>query len=399
VRGALRVICASVAATGHFLPALALARELQARGHEVAVLTPERWRSVVGELGMRFVPWDEPELSAADWHGRAATTKLADVARRLIPLIGERGADVVVGDPFTQAPMLAGEAAGVRTATLLPDPYHVPERGLPLFAQGLLPPRTALGRAAWSALWPSANRTRRVVRAMLNQLRTELDLPPLERLDGVISDGLAMVATFPQLEYPRRRWPAHVHVTGPMLFDLPHPEVGLPRGDEPLVLVVPSTTGLDAPARFIRVALDALEGEPVRVVATLSGSGERWARPTPANAAVVDWLPFGQAMPEAAAVVCQGGHGTVASALGEGVPVLVCPIGGNTSQIGARVAWAGVGLMLPERLFAPAPLRWAVKRMLTEPQMSARAGSIAASARFNRGVTRGADLVERYARR
>ena len=398
MNGRLRVICASVAATGHFLPSLALARELHARGNDVAVHTPERWRDVVESQGIRFLAAEEPPAATMTGGLPVETEELAGVARAAVPLIREQRPHVVVSDPFTQAPMLAAELAGARTATLIPDPYHVPLPGLPVFAQGLLPPRTPLGRQAWQAAWPLADRARRHTRVILNELRAQLDLPPLERLDGVISDGLAMVATFPQLEYPRP-WPPHVHITGPMLFDLPAPELDPPPGAEPLVLVVASTTGLDAPSSFVQLALDALESEPVRVVATVSRAGERWRGAIPANARIVDWLDLESALPQARLVVCPGGHGTVARALAEGVPVLVCPIGGNTAQTGARVAWAGAGQMLPRRLLRRGPLRWAVRRMIAEPAFAARARSVAAWGRVNHGPARGAELVERYARR
>ena len=74
------------------------------------------------------------------------------------------------------------------------------------------------------------------------------------------------MATFPQLEYPRR-WPPGVEVTGPMTFELPHPDIELPGGDAPLVLVAPSTAQ-DPDNRLVRMALEALADEPVRVVAT-----------------------------------------------------------------------------------------------------------------------------------
>ncbi len=64
----------------------------------------------------------------------------------------------------------------------------------------------------------------------LNVQRARLDLPPLERFHGGISPDLALVATFPQLEYPRS-WPAGVEVTGPMTFEQPHHEIELPPGD------------------------------------------------------------------------------------------------------------------------------------------------------------------------
>ena len=157
------------------------------------------------------------------------------------------------------------------------------------------------------------------------------------------------MATFPQLEYPRR-WPAGVQVTGPMEFEIPYPEVELPEGDEPLVLVAPSTAQ-DPELRLLRASLEALAEEPVRVVATANRRQPGGALPeAPANAVVVDWLSYSQVMPEAALVVCHGGHGTVARALGAGAPVLCCPAVGDMAENAARVAWAGAGLMLPWRL-------------------------------------------------
>ncbi len=102
-------------------------------------------------------------------------------------------------------------------------------------------------------------------------------------------------------------------------------------------------------------------------------------------------------MPAAAAIVSHGGHGTVARALGAGTPVLVCPIIGDMSETAMRVDWAGAGLSLPWRLCRPAPLRWALRRLLHEPSFTAKAEAIAAWGRANNGAVRGAELVERLA--
>jgi len=48
-------------------------------------------------------------------------------------------------------------------------------------------------------------------------------------------------------------------VTGPMEFELPYPDVELPAGDAPLILVAPSTAK-DPECRLVRVALEALAG-------------------------------------------------------------------------------------------------------------------------------------------
>ena len=183
--------------------------------------------------------------------------------------------DVVVSDILTLAPALAAEVADVPRVTLIPHVYPVHGDGLPFFGFGLRAARTALGRAVWRAGGPVLEAGLRRGRRELNEERAALGLAPQERFHGGISEGLVLVATYPQLEYPRR-WPAHVHVTGPMFFELPYQEVALPDGDKPLVLVAPSTSQ-DPDGRLVRVALEALADEPVRVVATWNRE-ERRAR-------------------------------------------------------------------------------------------------------------------------
>jgi UDP:flavonoid glycosyltransferase YjiC (YdhE family) len=227
----------------------------------------------------------------------------------------------------------------------------------------------------------------------MNETRRAVGLRPLERVHGGISEELALVATLPQLEYPRR-WPRHAHVTGPMEFELPYPEIALPPGDGPLVLVA-SSTAQDPELRLMRAALEALGDEPVRVVATANRrQPDGPLAPAPANAVVVEWLSYSQVMPHAALVVCHGGHGTVARALGAGVPVLCCPAAGDMAENAARAAWAGVGLMLPWRLLGPNSLRWAARGILGDDGFSRRAAKIAAWARDHDGGERGAHLVE-----
>ena len=229
-------------------------------------------------------------------------------------------------------------------------------------------------------------------RRELNQQRELAGLPAVERFHGGTSEGLALVATFPQLEYPRR-WPAHVHVTGPMEFESWSADVELPEGDGPLVLVAPSTAQ-DPECRLVRVALRALAEEPVRVVATTNGHVPEEDIEVPANARLYGWVRYSQVMAAADLVVCHGGHGTVARALGLGAPVLCCPAVGDMSENGARVGWAGVGLALPWRLLAEGSLRVSVRRMLGDASFAARASEIAAWAAAHDGAGRGAELVE-----
>jgi UDP:flavonoid glycosyltransferase YjiC (YdhE family) len=393
-RGPMRLMVAAFGDAGHAFPAIALGRALAERGHEVVVETWERWREVVEALGLEFTAAEEYRVFPPPPAGSGDATA-AEAARALIPLLEGWHPDALVSDILTVAPPLAAEILGVRRATLIPHPYPVQEDGMPFFATGAVRARTPIGRGLWRAGKPLLEIGLRRGREELNEQRAALGLAPMERFHGGISEELVLVATFPQLEYPRR-WPPQVKVTGPMEFELSFPDIELPGGDAPLVLVAPSTAK-DPECRLVRSALDGLAEEPVRVVATTNRAQPQRPIEVPDNAMLVDWLSYSQVMPEAALVICHGGHGTTARALGTGVPVLCCPVAGDMAENAIRVAWAGAGLSLPWRLCKPAPLRWAARRILGDASFGDRTAQLAAWGRVNDGAQRGADLVERFA--
>jgi MGT family glycosyltransferase len=390
------VLVAAFGDPGHVFPAISLGRALAGRGHEVVIETWEERRGAVEGAGLGFAAAEEYKMFPPPEPDSADGQHAAEAARALLPLLAEMRPHVVVSDILTLAPALAAERAGVPLATLIPHIYPVVEPGLPFFAIGLRPPRTPLGRAIWRTGQRALNVGLEHGRRDLNLQRRRLDLPPVDRFHGGISPELALVATFPQLEYPRQ-WPAGVEVTGPMTFEVPHPQIELPPGDRPLVLVAPSTAH-DSENHLVRTALKAFAGEPVRVVATTNRVVPQRPIEVPANAVLVDWLSYSQLMPAASLVVSHGGHGTVARALGAGTPVLICPIIGDMSETAMRVSWAKAGLSLPWRLCRPKPLRWAARRILGDGSFAARAGEIAAWGRENDGAERGAALVESLAR-
>jgi UDP:flavonoid glycosyltransferase YjiC (YdhE family) len=182
-------------------------------------------------------------------------------------------------------------------------------------------------------------------------------------------------------------------ITGPLEFELPHPEIALPPGEAPLVLVAASTAQ-DPGCELIRRTFAGLADEPVRVVATTNG--HRPVRPieVPANGVLVDWLSYSQVMAAADVVVCHGGHGTIARALVLGRPLLVSPAVGDMAENAARVAWAGAGLTVPGRLRHPATIRWAVRTLLEDDRYRRAAKRIATSPWASGGADRAAAAVE-----
>jgi UDP:flavonoid glycosyltransferase YjiC (YdhE family) len=394
--GGLRLLVAAFGDPGHSFPAIALARELRRRGHEVLVETWEHWRDAVEGEGLGFTAAQEYTVYPPPGPDTPDGQTAAAAARALARLMDGYRPDLVVSDILTLAPTLAAEVAGVPHATLIPHVYPVQRVGMPMYSIGMRPPRTAVGRLGWRATGPLLAMGLRRGRDELNEIRARLGLGPLDRFHGGISELLAVVGTFPQLEYPRE-WPEHVRVTGPLFFELAAEEVEIPEGDGPLVVVAPSTSQ-DPECELVRVALEALADQPVRVLATTNRHRPEVPIEVPGNAVLVDWMPYTQVMPAADVVICHGGHGTVVRGLSFGAPVLACPAVGDMAENAARVAWSGTGLSLPRRLLSSRGIRLATRRLLGEERFRDTAGEVAAWSAEHDGAAAAAELVEEAAR-
>ena len=117
--------------------------------------------------------------------------------------------EVVVADILTSAAALAAELEGRRWATLVPHVLPMGEPGFPVYAVGArLPAHARSGGASGAFVRPLVMTGEEQGRVELNGARERVGLPPLAHVHGGISRELALVATFPQLEYPRPGgWP------------------------------------------------------------------------------------------------------------------------------------------------------------------------------------------------
>jgi UDP:flavonoid glycosyltransferase YjiC (YdhE family) len=397
----LRVFLGAFGQPGHAFPMLALGERLVQRGHCVALETWSRWRPHVEAAGMTF-------LAAPEYHvfptlerplkPYEAVVRATAVSRQAIV---DWQAEVVVHDILTLAPALGGELERVPVATLIPHLHPVSGPGFPPYAIGARLPRTDVGRRFWARMQRPVEAGLRQGRRELNETRRRLGLPALERLHGGLSDRLCLVATFPELEYPRT-WPGHVHVVGPLLWEPPFGDVTPPPGDGPLILVAPSTAQ-DPGQLLLRVAVAGLgtreaQGRGLRVLASANRRTLTQPVALAPNIAFVNWVSYSRTMPRCDLVVCHAGHGTLVRALSAGVPVLAVPHSGDMGENAARIDWSGAGLRLPWRLLSPRTVRAAVLRAL-DPALGLRdrAAEFSAWAAAHDGPTQAAELIEQLA--
>jgi UDP:flavonoid glycosyltransferase YjiC (YdhE family) len=400
---------------------IALGRALAARGHEVTLQTWTRWRAHVQREGLAFAPAPEYTVFPSGPEPLDFYEAVVRATRDTQPLLRALDPEVVVADILTLAPALAAELQGAPLATLIPHVYPHGEPHFPIYSLGARMPRTSVGRALWRRAQRPVTAGLELGRRELNRTRARLGLPALAHVHGGISRELALVATFPQLEYPRR-WPEHVRVVGPLMWEPPEqqggaverwlgdladaPAVGAngreaqrPVEDElPVVLIAPSTAQ-DRGHRLLRAALEGLADAPVRVLATYNRRLPREPLQVPANAAVVEWIVYSRAMPRCDVVVCHGGHGTLVRALACGAPVVACPAVGDMNENAARLDWAGAGVRVPRRFVSPRILRLAVERVLADRSMRARARELAMWAGGHDAGREAARLLEGLAER
>jgi UDP:flavonoid glycosyltransferase YjiC (YdhE family) len=381
---------------GHAFPAIALAKELHLRGNDVCVETWSKWQEHVEREGMRFAA---APVYTVFGDGKAplkpyqAAVKASAVTGALIE---EFDPEAVVADILTVAAALAAEVHGRAWATLVPHVLPTPASGFPPYSIGARLPRTRVGREMWRRFDPLLRGGLEQGREQLNDSRARVGLPPLDHVHGGISRELALVATFPQLEYPRPERQPWVKVTGPLMWEQPFGPVELPPGDDPLVLVAPSTAQ-DPEHRMLRAALAGLADEPVRVIATTNRREPPEPIAVPGNARLVDWLSYARTMPTCDAVILHAGHGTLVRALSCGVPVLACPAAGDMNENAARVSWAGAGVALPRRLITPRGVRLALRRLLGDSGYARRAAELRDWASAHDGGAAAAAEVEALA--
>ena len=372
----LKVLIGAFGDPGHAFPAIALGRALRARGHDVTLETWQRWREHAGARGAGFAP--APEYQVFPTRERplkpyAAAARAALETRELVRELGAGRGRQRRADARRQP---GGRARGPPPRDPRPALLSAPAPGLPPFGLGALPPRTRLGRAAWAAHSP--DRARRRARPPGAQRH------PAPRRAAAARAALRRNQRGPvrgrersRSSSTRARWPAGVHVTGPADVGAAVRDVELPPGEDPLVVVAPSTSQ-DPRQRLLRAALEGLAGLPVRVLATYN------RRPPPD--------PVGCRRTRASWSGCR----TRARCRDADIVILprrprhARPRPGlrsaRCSRFPPQATWARTprgssgpapGLGLPNRFLDAATLRWAVQRVLEHGSYRAGARSIA----------------------
>jgi MGT family glycosyltransferase len=421
-----RFLFGSVPLVGHVNPGLPIARKLVERGHEVWWYTGKRFQARVEATGVRYVPiqaapdFDDRDLDAAFPERRGLTGLAAfkwDIKHLFIDsIIGQLRdftailhdfpADVTVADSGFGGGEAAYKKGGPPWAIYSISALTASSRDTAPFGLALPPNASPIGRLRNRSLnWLFNQVLFRDVNAYTNKVRASIGLPPIKQglLDMAVSPFLFLYGTTPSFEYPRSDLPPTVHFVGPFLPD-PPADFTPPawwdqlQTDRPVVHVTQGTVATAADDLLVPT-LQALADEDVLVVATTGGSPVEMIslHPLPENARVERFIPHAYLLSYVDVMVTNGGYNGVQIALANGVPLVTAGRTEEKPEIGARVAWAGVGIDLRTNRPSPAKICSAVQHILSKPQYQQKARQIQAEFAHHDGPATAAKLLEQLA--
>ena len=388
-------IIASVPIHGHITPLLAVARSFVERGDDVRFLTGARFAERVAATGATHIPlpveadYDDESLMrslAERAHLKGTKAIAADVenifakpsktqCHALLDAHRDRPADAVLFDPgFYGGLFMAAHPRASRPAAVICGvlPLGIESRDTAPFGMGLRPARW-LNRPRNAALAVLGRRVLAGANRMLNDFHHELhgtDMPSDLVNWGRHADAIVQF-TVKAFEYPRSDAPPHLYFVGPL--SATGSQAPLPPwwdeldGSRPVVHVTQGTVANVDYGQLIAPTLRALADEDVLVVVATGGRPVDTLPPLPNNARAAVFLPYDELLPRADVYVTNGGYGGVQYALRYGVPIVATGGKEDKPEVGARVAWSGVGRRIRSEHPSPAALRTAILDVLQRP--------------------------------
>lgn len=375
----MKVLAYTSPARGHLYPLVPILDELARRGHQVALRTLASQVPMARARGfdaaaiapsIEAIEHDDYVARSPQGKIKRAVATFATRAEHEVPdlraAIDAEQPDALLVDCMSWGASAVADAWGGPWAQWFPYPLPLPSRDVPPFGPGLGPAAGPLGRLRDRVLRPLIlGSTARAFLPALNAVRAVVGVRPFDDFAQMFTTPpLLLYLTAEPFEYPRSDWPPSVRMVGPCCWDPPaDPPSWLAELDRPLVLISTSSEFQDD-GQLITVALEALAGQDVNVVATVPA--QLPATAVPANARLEPFVPHTPLLARAACAVTHGGAGATQKALAAGVPVCAVPFGRDQLEVARRVEVADAGTRLPAQRLNAERLRAKIREAMTK---------------------------------
>lgn len=417
-----RIVLTTFGSYGDLHPYIAVARGLVARGHAAVIATTELYRTRVEQEGIGFHA-TRPDL--ADLGDQAEVVRRVYDPRRgaeymtrqlIMPhlprtfddlMAAARGADLLVSHAITYAAPLVARKLDLPWLSTILSPMVF----MSVYDPPMLPPAPwlkrlhrlspALYRLAFRAMRATVRNWSEPVRALARERGLpEPDHDPL--FEGRFSPHGTLAMFSSLLADPQPDWPPRTHVTGFPFYDADETDLQAMRalkdflaaGDAPIVFTLGSSAVFDA-RDFYRQAVE-IAGKLGRRAVLLTGrvAGDQGLGALPRDVLAVDYAPHSTVFPRAAAVVHQGGVGTLAQALRAGRPMLVIPFSHDQPDNAERAERLGVARSIPRAKLSVGRGVAAVRALLGDMRYAQAAQAVAQSIAGEDGVRVACERIE-----
>ena len=411
----MRIVLTSWGSYGDVYPYVGLALALRDAGHQPVIVMPEFYRPLIDALEFEF----HAAGPAIDPNDHALIERVMDPVRGsevllrgiLMPTLRAdyealdavaRGADAIVTHPITFAgPVIAQARRLPWVSTVLAPMSFFSATDPPVLA-----PAPFLAHLSRVGPWYGravAALVRRSTRSWLTpvfDLRREVGLPPGRHplFEGQFSPTLTLALFSRVLAEPQGDWPRNVAITGFVFYNgpetlTPHLAEFLDAGPPPVVFTL-GTSAVAAAGHFYDESVAAARQLGVRAVLLTGGFEQNRPRDIPTNVRLVDRAPHQLLFPRAAAIVHQGGAGTLAQALRAGKPTLVVPHAHDQPDNAARVVRLGVARMVLPGKYQRSRVAHELSRLLSEEAFATRAVEVAELVRREGGAAAAVAAIE-----
>jgi UDP:flavonoid glycosyltransferase YjiC (YdhE family) len=414
----MRIVLNTFGSFGDIHPYMAIALELQARGHVPVIATMAGYREKIEGAGLEFFPV-RPDIPVPDEQNTELIEKIMEpktgsrflTEGLVFPAVRDSyedlvkavaGADLLVTHPAAPAGPLVGRKLRLPWISTVLAPlsfFSAHDMPVPPFWQWTSKLRVLGPRFTRFFLdtMMSTYKAKAVV-----AFRDELGLSDTGNpmFYGQHSPRLVLALFSSVFGQRQPDWPPQAEITGFCFYDGHHqsampPELDrfLAAGPSPIVFTLGSSAVWVA-RDFYQESIEAARRLGRRAVLLLGGERNRLAT-LPEGMIAADYAPYESLLPRASAVVHHGGVGTTSQGLLAGVPTLIVPFAFDQSDNAEHARRLGTSrTVYRDKYRAP----WVAKELnelLTRPEYQRNAQEVSRQLKQEIGPARAAELIER----